>query len=94
MTFFCCGIIGGIFGIIAIISSNNVDKYWRYGDYSEAIRQASKAKTWAIIGIILSIICLALCILVVVGSEEFSEAFMEGYMEGLNSYDSYDNYGY
>ena len=63
MGFLCCGIIGSIFGIISIVSANNVDKFWRSGNYDEAHRQSKKANTWANIGIIVSIVVFVLTII-------------------------------
>ena len=63
MGFLCCGIIGSIFGIISIVSANNVDKFWRFGNYDEALRQSSKANTWANIGIIVSIIAFVIALI-------------------------------
>lgn len=54
LTFLCCGILGAVFGIIAIVSSNKVDRCWREGNYDEAFRQAKKAKTWSIVSFVLS----------------------------------------
>lgn len=62
----CCGIIGSIFGIISIGSANNVDKFWRTGNYDEAHRQSKKANTWANIGIIVSIVAFVLAIIYVI----------------------------
>ena len=63
MGFLCCGIIGSIFGIISIVSANNVDKFWRLGNYGEAHNQAKKANTWANVGIIVSIVGFILAII-------------------------------
>jgi hypothetical protein len=59
----CCGIIGSIFGIISIVSANNVDKFWRTGNYDEAHRQSKKANTWANVGIIVSIVGFVLALI-------------------------------
>lgn len=81
LTFMCCGVFGCVFGIIAIVSANNVEKYWRQGHYDEAERQASKAKTWGIISIILSVIGFILTILfyALFIAAEFNEVYDYGY---------------
>lgn len=66
MTFLCCRIIGGIFGILSIVSANKVDSNWRLGNYNEAYRQADKAKTWAIASFIAAAIGLIISVLYVI----------------------------
>lgn len=60
MSFMGCYIIGSAIGVIAIVYASKVKGYWNDGFYDEAEEYARKAKTWAIIGIILPIVFLVL----------------------------------
>lgn len=51
-TIMCCLPLG----IISIICSSRVDSLWESGAYSQAIEEASKAKKYAIWGMILGIV--------------------------------------
>lgn len=49
-------LFGGIFGIISLIYSSKVDTLYANGSYTEAISASNRAKTWAIVSIILGVL--------------------------------------
>lgn len=63
VTFICCYVIGSAIGVISIVYASKVNGYWRDGFYDEAKKYARKAKTWALIGIILPISILGIMII-------------------------------
>ena len=55
-----------IFGIISLIFALQVDNKWNMGDYQGAMDSAKKAKSFAMIGIILSIVGFLIWIIAIV----------------------------
>lgn len=48
--------LGGIFGIVAIVSASNVNKRFQQGDIDGAAKAASQAKTWTIVAAVITVI--------------------------------------
>lgn len=59
------------FGIVSIISATKVDNLWNSGQQSEALKEAKKAKDWAIYAAIAAVVVWAIYLLAIVGSGEF-----------------------
>ena len=66
ITLVCCW----PFGIVAIINSANVNKYWDQGRYDEAHKAANNAKTWCIVSAI-------------TGAIAFTIGFLSGFFGNL-----------
>jgi hypothetical protein len=58
-------------GIVSIISATKVDSLWNAGQHSDAMKEAKKAKDWAIYGAIASLVLWVLYILVMMGSGNY-----------------------
>lgn len=80
VTLFCCM----PFGIVGIIYSSKTDSYFDSGDTASAIRSSSKAKSWALWGLVLTVIFwilyIGLCVLLgmsVLDSDFLMDLFQE-----------------
>ncbi|MBL0357076.1 MAG: CD225/dispanin family protein [Chitinophagaceae bacterium] len=66
-TILCCLPLG----IVAIISATKVDNLWNSGQHSEAVREAKKAKDWAIYSAIAGVVVIILYFIIAVGSGSY-----------------------
>lgn len=80
VTLFCCM----PFGIVGIIYSSKTDSYFDSGDTASAMRSSSKAKSWALWGLVLTVIFwilyIGLCVLLgmsVLDSDFLMDLFQE-----------------
>lgn len=53
------------FGIIGIIYASKVDSCWNAGNFDEARENSRKAKTWALVGLVLGFVTYLIYILLI-----------------------------
>lgn len=61
---FLCSCLGGIFGIVAIVNANNVNKRFQLGDVDGAEKAAKDAKLWSMISAGITVVIFILWILI------------------------------
>lgn len=60
-SFLCCGIFGGITGIVAIVKASQVSNLYLRGLYDQALLASADAKRWVNISLIIDVVVLLLC---------------------------------
>lgn len=69
--FVCCGIIPGVFGVLAIVEGNGSESLWAAGRYDEAEAKARLARRWvtvtAVIEAVTFVLCVAFMLLILFG---------------------------
>lgn len=57
-SFICCGVIGGITGIVAIVKASQVSNLYLRGDYDGSLLASADAKRWVNISLIIDLVIL------------------------------------